>query len=191
MGLVVKVELQGNGVYLAGERVSCTITLTNNGTGTKTIAWMGAQLHCQCSHRRDLKLGGTTSTTVSSPITDTTFVPNRGKTSKGSLQPFITARPLAYTHIRIYHHRRTRADACIDSDSCTVVQSNSPAAREQNGYLVKRHRCQNHVDLKCFCLFPPPPSPHPKHSSQCYIAIQFPLEAHRPLQVVWYNTSTR
>lgn len=77
MGLVVKVELQGNGVYLAGERVSCTITLTNDGISTKTIAWMGAQLHCQCSHRRDLKLSGTTATILSSPVTDTTFVPNR------------------------------------------------------------------------------------------------------------------
>lgn len=76
MGLVVKVELQGNGVYLAGERVSCTITLSNNGNSLRTIAWMGAQVHCQCSYRQDLKLGGP-SAAMSSPITDTTFVPNR------------------------------------------------------------------------------------------------------------------
>ena len=75
-GVTVTTELHGCGVYLINERLSCTITFSNQGTEKETIAWVGAQIHCQACAREDivqLQLA------VQSPTsTETAFVPTNG-----------------------------------------------------------------------------------------------------------------
>ena len=72
-------ELQGCGVYLAGESVSCVITFTNHGSSDETLAWVSAQIHCQACFREDVVSFSTSKLSPQSPATDTAFVPNRGK----------------------------------------------------------------------------------------------------------------
>lgn len=76
----VTAELQGCGVYLSGESVSCVITFTNRGNLEETLAWVSAQIHCQGCFREDV-VNFTNSSKLSprSPATDTAFVPNRGR----------------------------------------------------------------------------------------------------------------
>ena len=71
-------ELQGVGTYLAGEWVTCAVTFTNRGEGEETVAWAGAQVHCQCCYRENVVRVDTSEMSHRSPITDTAFVPNRG-----------------------------------------------------------------------------------------------------------------
>ena len=74
-------ELRGCGVYLAGERISCMITFTNRGREDETLAWVSAQIHCQACFREDVvHFDNSTKLSPRSPATDTTFIPNRGKT---------------------------------------------------------------------------------------------------------------
>ena len=65
-------------VCLANERVFCGITFTNRGDSEETLAWAGAQVHCQAVVREDVVRIDTASLPPISPSTDTTFVPNRG-----------------------------------------------------------------------------------------------------------------
>ena len=77
--VVVTTELHGCGVYLASERLSCTITFTNLGTNSETIAWAGAQIHCQACVREDIvQLDSLQASARSHTSTETAFVPNRG-----------------------------------------------------------------------------------------------------------------
>ena len=75
----VRAELQGPGVYLAGESVGCAISFSNHSGLEETIAWAGAQLHCQCCLREDVVRGDSGEHTLKSPVTNTTFIPNRGE----------------------------------------------------------------------------------------------------------------
>ena len=74
----VTAELQGCGVYLAGERASCTISFTNSGDTEETLAWASAQIHCQACFREDVVNFDSSKLSPRSPATDTAFVPNRG-----------------------------------------------------------------------------------------------------------------
>lgn len=74
--IVMVTELHGCGVYLANERLSCTITFTNLGSASETIAWAGAQIHCQACVREDIVQLQATSPSQTS--NETAFVPNRG-----------------------------------------------------------------------------------------------------------------
>lgn len=77
--ILVATELHGCGVYLANERLTCTITFTNLGSASETIAWAGAQIHCQACVREDIvQLNSLQATGRSLTSTDTAFVPNRG-----------------------------------------------------------------------------------------------------------------
>lgn len=75
----VRAELQGPGVYLAGEWVGCAISFSNHSGAEETIAWAGAQLHCQCCLREDVVRGDGGARPLKSPVTNTTFIPNRGE----------------------------------------------------------------------------------------------------------------
>lgn len=68
-------------VCLDTERVSCTVTFTNRGESSETVAWAGAQVHCQACVREDVvKIDPNQMPSSSpSPSTHTTFVPNRGR----------------------------------------------------------------------------------------------------------------
>lgn len=75
----VATELHGCGVYLANERLSCTVTFTNLGSSSETIAWAGAQIHCQACVREDIvQLNSLQVSSPSHTSTETAFVPNRG-----------------------------------------------------------------------------------------------------------------
>lgn len=74
----VRAELQGLGVYLAGEWVTCVITFTNQGSTEETVAWAGAQLHCQFYCREDIVRVTKTHHHLPSPANDTAFYPNKG-----------------------------------------------------------------------------------------------------------------
>lgn len=77
--IVVSTELHGCGVYLANERLACTITFANQGSSAETIAWVGAQIHCQACVREDIvKLESSKTSSRSHTSTETAFVPNRG-----------------------------------------------------------------------------------------------------------------
>lgn len=77
--IVVSAELHGCGVYLANERLTCSITFTNTGPAAETLAWAGAQIHCQACAREDIvQLDVLQSAGRSRTSTETAFVPNRG-----------------------------------------------------------------------------------------------------------------
>lgn len=78
MTMEVTAELQGCGVYLTGENVSCMITFTNRGSVEETLAWASAQIHCQACFRDDVVNFDCSKLSPRSPATDTAFVPNRG-----------------------------------------------------------------------------------------------------------------
>ncbi len=65
-------------VCLASERVSCTVTFTNFGASEETLAWAGAQVHCQAVFREEAIKVDAFNLPPISPGTNTTFVPNRG-----------------------------------------------------------------------------------------------------------------
>ena len=76
----LKVSIESS-VMVAGELFSCQLSFTNTSNRIQTVAWAGAQLHCQCCYKRDVvKLpasnGGKAE--LSSPVTSTAFFPNRG-----------------------------------------------------------------------------------------------------------------
>ena len=79
MVIEVKAELQGVGSFLAGERISAVVTFSNKGGREDTVAWAGAQLHCQCSWKGDLVNLSSLQPPLLSPATETAFVPNRGQ----------------------------------------------------------------------------------------------------------------
>ena len=69
-----------SGVMVAGETFSCLLTFNNTSAHTQTVAWAGAQLHCQCYFKKDVvKLPSREGEkSVSSPVTSTAFFPSRG-----------------------------------------------------------------------------------------------------------------
>lgn len=71
-------ELQGSGAYLAGEWVNCAISFTNHSPSAETVAWAGAQLHCQHYCRESVVRVDSAFLSLPSPVTNTAFVPNRG-----------------------------------------------------------------------------------------------------------------
>lgn len=74
----LSVKVEGGGVLVAGETIQCLLFFTNTSKETQTIAWVGAQLHCQCLVRPEVvKLKELTQ--ISSPVNDTAFFPNRGE----------------------------------------------------------------------------------------------------------------
>ena len=75
----VRVEIQGNGVFMPGEKLSAAISFTNESAAVATVAWAGAQLHCQLICREDLVKLDLNSLAPLSPVTNTAFIPNRGK----------------------------------------------------------------------------------------------------------------
>lgn len=77
--ILVSAEIHGCGVYLANERLNCTITFTNQGSSAETVAWVGAQIHCQACVREDIvKLDASQISTQSHSSAETAFIPNRG-----------------------------------------------------------------------------------------------------------------
>ena len=78
MSIVVSADLRGSGVLLAHERLTCNIAFANQGSSSETIAWAGAQIHCQVCVREDI-VQPLSSLSLQSPSnTETAFVPNRG-----------------------------------------------------------------------------------------------------------------
>ena len=77
----LKVTIESS-VVVAGETFSCRLSFTNTTTQTQTVAWAGAQLHCQCCHKKDvvkLPAENGAKAGLSSPVTSTAFFPNRGE----------------------------------------------------------------------------------------------------------------
>ena len=74
-------EINGPGVCMPGERLAASITFTNEAAAAATVAWAGAQLHCQLVCREDVVRTDLNSLLSTSPAacTDTAFIPNRGK----------------------------------------------------------------------------------------------------------------
>ena len=65
---------------MPGEKLVASVTFTNEGAAVATVAWAGAQLHCQLVCREDVvktDLGSMLSTSPAA-CTDTSFIPNRG-----------------------------------------------------------------------------------------------------------------
>ena len=79
----VRVEIQGHGVYMPGERLTAAVSFTNEGALAATVAWAGAQLHCQLVWREGVVKVDLDSLNPASPGTDTTFIPNRGEREGG------------------------------------------------------------------------------------------------------------
>lgn len=78
--ILVTTDLHGCGVFLANERLSCSITFTNQSTSSETLAWISAQIHCQACVREDI-VQIDSSARIPTPSllsTETAFVPNRG-----------------------------------------------------------------------------------------------------------------
>ncbi|XP_011410006.1 PREDICTED: RAB6A-GEF complex partner protein 2-like [Amphimedon queenslandica] len=74
----VTVRVDSNGAFVAGDTLQCQLIFSNKDTSPQTIAWVGAQIHCQRLVRESvLKLKA--SEQLSSPITETAFFPNRGE----------------------------------------------------------------------------------------------------------------
>ena len=76
----VRVEINGHGVHMPGEKLVASITFTNEAAAVATVAWAGAQLHCQLVCREDLVKPDLNSLVSTSPAacSDTAFIPNRG-----------------------------------------------------------------------------------------------------------------
>ncbi|CAH1795751.1 unnamed protein product [Owenia fusiformis] len=83
-------QLQRGSVFLAGEHIECTLTIRNivgednQVNRTETLAWMSAQIHCQCSVS-EARVGlAETSLLTTAEVTaatgnDTSFVPSKGE----------------------------------------------------------------------------------------------------------------
>ena len=77
--IVVTSDIRGCGVFLANERLTCSIIFSNQGSSAETIAWAGAQIHCQACVREDVVQLEPSNISVQSPTsTETAFVPNKG-----------------------------------------------------------------------------------------------------------------
>ena len=65
---------------MPGEKLVASVTFTNEAATVATVAWAGAQLHCQLVCREDVIKTELTSLISTSPAacTDTAFIPNRG-----------------------------------------------------------------------------------------------------------------
>lgn len=73
----VTVRVDNNGAFVAGDSLHCQLIFNNKESEPQTIAWVGAQIHCQRLVRESVvKIRA--SEQLSSPITDTAFFPNRG-----------------------------------------------------------------------------------------------------------------
>ena len=77
----VRVEIHGLGVCMPGEKLTASVTFTNGDAVEATVAWAGAQLHCQMVCREDVVRTDLGSVVPTSPATctDTSFIPNRGR----------------------------------------------------------------------------------------------------------------
>ena len=78
----VRVEISGQGTFMPGEKLVASVTFTNEAAAAATVAWAGAQIHCQLVCREDVVKADASSLVVPvSPAasTDTSFIPNRGK----------------------------------------------------------------------------------------------------------------
>lgn len=66
---------------MPGEKLVASVTFTNEAATVATVAWAGAQLHCQLVCREDVIKTELTSLISTSPAacTDTAFIPNRGE----------------------------------------------------------------------------------------------------------------
>ena len=87
----VRANIVDRAVYVSGERCVCTISVTNLDKGPsgrhQTLAWLSAQLHCQCQFNttllkmpgfvRTMSSSGKGSDFVRSPP-DTSFIPTKG-----------------------------------------------------------------------------------------------------------------
>ncbi|XP_064390826.1 RAB6A-GEF complex partner protein 2-like [Halichondria panicea] len=78
MTLQVSADLHSP-VCLASQRVFCSITFTNRGVTEETLAWAGAQVHCQAVFREEIIKMDSSLLLPISPNTGTTFIPNRGE----------------------------------------------------------------------------------------------------------------
>lgn len=82
--IVIMVELTvsvESGVMVAGETFSCLLNFANTSAHPQTVAWAGAQLHCQCNFKKDVVRlpSRERNKSVSSPVTTTAFFPSRGQ----------------------------------------------------------------------------------------------------------------
>lgn len=85
----ITASLDRGSVYLAGETLECTVTLTNTeqpgepNSGTHTLAWTSAQIHCQCTVSDSRVVLPKVNTLSSSEVTttgdQTSFLPSRGE----------------------------------------------------------------------------------------------------------------
>ena len=76
-----RVEISGQGAFMPGEKLVASVTFTNEAAGAATVAWAGAQIHCQLVCREDVvrtDLGSLVVPVSPATSTDTTFIPNRG-----------------------------------------------------------------------------------------------------------------
>lgn len=74
----VTVKVEGSGVFVAGDNLHCQLTFHNSQSDPQTIAWVGAQIHCQRLVRESVLKLNLSDLQLSSPISDTAFFPNRG-----------------------------------------------------------------------------------------------------------------
>jgi hypothetical protein len=75
----VRVEVSGQGAFMPGEKLVASVTFTNEAAVAATVAWAGAQIHCQLVCREDVVRTDSLVVPVSpAASTDTSFVPNRG-----------------------------------------------------------------------------------------------------------------
>ena len=76
-----RVEIHGPGICMPGEKLVASITFTNEAAVAATVAWAGAQLHCQLVCREEAvraDLGSLVVPVSPAASTDTSFIPNRG-----------------------------------------------------------------------------------------------------------------
>lgn len=78
------VRVERGGVFISGEMVHCTLTFTNSSKKPQTVAWASAQIHCQMLAKTEL-VRVKDKEVLQSPVTDTAFFPNRGKTRTAAI----------------------------------------------------------------------------------------------------------
>ena len=74
----VTVKVEGEGAYVAGDNLYCTLTFHNSHSEPQTLAWVGAQIHCQCLTKESLVKLKQSKEKPSTPVNDTSFFPNKG-----------------------------------------------------------------------------------------------------------------
>jgi hypothetical protein len=76
----VSAELSDGGNYLCGEKLSCHVKFENISSEDQSLAWAGAQLHCQCTYREDLVIPSSPPQSAGlNPATQTAFIPSKGE----------------------------------------------------------------------------------------------------------------